>query len=150
MTLAIAHRGDEILLGLKKRDFGKGRWNGFGGKLEPGEDIETALRREVKEESGMVLKKFDKRGIFKFIFENEPQTLEVHLYKILEYEGEPSESEEMLPRWFSVSEIPFDQMWPDDIYWMPLFLADKKIKAEFFLKDKNTLLNKTIEEVEVL
>ena len=34
-----------VLLGLKKRGFGAGKWNGFGGKLEPGETIEQAAKR---------------------------------------------------------------------------------------------------------
>ena len=29
----------QILLGLKKRGFGEGKWNGFGGKVQPGESI---------------------------------------------------------------------------------------------------------------
>jgi 8-oxo-dGTP pyrophosphatase MutT (NUDIX family) len=35
---------------MKKRGFGEGRWNGVGGKVEPGESIEAALIREAKEE----------------------------------------------------------------------------------------------------
>ncbi|CAN0505072.1 unnamed protein product, partial [Ectocarpus sp. 12 AP-2014] len=32
----------EILLGMKKRGFGEGKWNGFGGKVESGESVEEA------------------------------------------------------------------------------------------------------------
>ena len=34
-----------ILLGMKKRGFGAGKWNGFGGKLEPGESVQEAAKR---------------------------------------------------------------------------------------------------------
>ncbi len=34
-----------ILLGLKKRGFGSGKWNGFGGKVEANESIEEAAKR---------------------------------------------------------------------------------------------------------
>ncbi len=34
-----------MLLGLKKRGFGAGKWNGFGGKVNPGEDIVDAALR---------------------------------------------------------------------------------------------------------
>ena len=34
-----------VLLGLKKRGFAKDRWNGFGGKVDPGETIEAAAKR---------------------------------------------------------------------------------------------------------
>ena len=62
MTLCMITRGDEILLGMKKRGFGKGRWNGFGGKLMPGESIEDAARREVLEEIGVTLGDISERG----------------------------------------------------------------------------------------
>jgi hypothetical protein len=42
-----------VLLGLKKRGFGAGKWNGFGGKVEQGESIRTAAIREMKEEAGI-------------------------------------------------------------------------------------------------
>lgn len=44
---------DQILLGMKKRGFGMGKWNGFGGKVEPGETIEEGALREMAEESGV-------------------------------------------------------------------------------------------------
>ncbi|KAJ1429629.1 hypothetical protein B484DRAFT_396306, partial [Ochromonadaceae sp. CCMP2298] len=30
----------EVLLGMKKRGFGAGKWNGFGGKMDPGESMD--------------------------------------------------------------------------------------------------------------
>jgi len=40
---------DRILLGMKKRGFGAGWWNGFGGKVQQGETIEEAAKRSTKE-----------------------------------------------------------------------------------------------------
>jgi ADP-ribose pyrophosphatase YjhB (NUDIX family) len=45
----------EILLAMKKRGFGKDRWNGVGGKIEPGETIEIAVRREYQREEILVV-----------------------------------------------------------------------------------------------
>jgi len=45
LTLAFVRRKGEILLGYKKRGFGAGKWNGFGGKVEAGETIEDAAKR---------------------------------------------------------------------------------------------------------
>ena len=44
---------------MKKRGFGEGKWNGFGGKVEVGETIVEAAAREVKEECGYVVKTED-------------------------------------------------------------------------------------------
>jgi len=45
LTLAFVRTQQQILLGFKKRGFGTGHWNGFGGKVETGETIEDAARR---------------------------------------------------------------------------------------------------------
>ncbi len=47
LTLCFFERGDEVLLGMKKRGFGVGLWNGFGGKVEAGEAVEAAAHVEL-------------------------------------------------------------------------------------------------------
>jgi len=142
LTLAFVERENKILLGMKKRGFGVGRWNGFGGKVKKGEKIEEAVKRELKEEVGILAKKIEHRGILNFVFDQNPdEILKVHLFKVLDFEGEPRESEEMKPRWFRKEEIPFDKMWPDDKHWLPLFLSGKKIKGQFHFADEDTLLD---------
>ena len=37
VTLLFLRRDGQILLAMKKRGFGEGKWNGVGGKVEPGE-----------------------------------------------------------------------------------------------------------------
>lgn len=45
LTLAMVRKTNAILLGLKKRGFGEGKWNGFGGKVEKDETVtEGAVR----------------------------------------------------------------------------------------------------------
>ncbi len=147
-TLAMVHKKDKILLGMKKRGFGEGYWNGFGGKINPGEKIETAATRELWEECGIKAEKIDKRGLLYFEFENNPKILEVHIFDVERFGGEPRESEEMRPGWFSKNKIPFHSMWPDDPHWLPLFLQGKKFKGKFYLKDTKTLIKYNLEEVE--
>lgn len=48
LQLAIIERNGKVLLGLKKKGFGQGYYNGFGGKVEPGETIVQAAEREVR------------------------------------------------------------------------------------------------------
>ena len=43
----------DVLLGMKKRGFGVGKWNGFGGKVQEGETIRECARRETQEECGL-------------------------------------------------------------------------------------------------
>ena len=46
-TLALIRNNSDVLLGMKKRGFGVGRWNGFGGKVHPGESVEDGAKRSV-------------------------------------------------------------------------------------------------------
>ncbi|MEK7187139.1 MAG: 8-oxo-dGTP diphosphatase [Patescibacteria group bacterium] len=149
-TLCMIHRHPKILLGMKKRGFGQGRWNGFGGKVSPGETILEAAKREVLEETNIQinLNECDKCGIVQFEFHDKPDTIEVHFFRVGEFEGNPTESEEMLPKWFNVDEIPLEEMWPDDKYWMPLFLEGKKFKGRFLFGEGDSVLEKNLEIVE--
>lgn len=52
-TLLFLVKDDEILLAMKKRGFGKDRYNGVGGKVDDGESIEAAAARETIEEIGV-------------------------------------------------------------------------------------------------
>ncbi len=131
LTLAMVLTDTSILLGMKKRGFGEGRWNGFGGKVGDGESIEAAARREVTEEVGIVPHDMEEVGVITFSFENEEKELEVHIFMVRSYDGEPQESEEMRPKWFEIEKIPYEHMWPDDIYWLPLLIARKKFTGSF-------------------
>ncbi len=131
MTLCLVHQHPRILLGMKKRGFGAGRWNGFGGKVEDGETIEEAAAREMREEAGLEAVAMEKSGVIDFEFENDTKVLEVHIFRVTKFGGEPLETEEMKPQWFHIDEIPFEQMWPDDAYWLPLLLEGKKFQGRF-------------------
>lgn len=150
LTLGIVYQPPRVLLGMKKRGFGAGRWNGFGGKLLGGESLEQSLRREFKEETGVVIGDVDKRGILEFEFPNNPEVLQVRVYMISHFTGEATESEEMRPQWFAVDAIPFDTMWADDILWFPLFLAGKKFVGKFWFDDHDAIVNQELSEVNTL
>ena len=118
---------------MKKRGFGAGRWNGFGrqGRSRGNGTVEQAARREIKEEAGIELKDLEKVGVIDFEFQGKPGILEVNIFRSTDFSGEPVESEEMKPQWFGLDQIPFAQMWPDDIHWFPLFLVGKKFTGRF-------------------
>lgn len=147
LTLCIIHQHPRVLLGMKKRGFGEGRWNGFGGKVHTGETIESAARREIHEEAGIEVDDLEKVGMIDFEFQNNPEILEVHLFRSTSFSGNPMETEEMRPQWFSIDEIPFSHMWPDDSYWFPLFLSGKKFKGMFLFQDNERILAHELNEI---
>jgi 8-oxo-dGTP diphosphatase len=140
---------DSVLMGLKKRGFGRGKWNGFGGKIEPGEDAPVAAVREVAEEAGLVVDPRDlvPAGHITFLFPAEPRfDHHVTVFVAFRWRGEPSETEEMAPRWFPVDGLPLASMWQDDAHWLPLVLAGRTIEAEFtFADDNETVARSSLE-----
>lgn len=144
-TLAIVCENNKILLGMKKRGFGAGRFNGFGGKVLAGEKVEEAAVRELEEEANIKSQEIKELGIINFEFQGGEDILEVHVYSVLSYSGFISESEEMRPKWFNLDDIPYAKMWSDDKYWLPLFLEDKKFKAYFLFDRNDEVLEKNVE-----
>jgi 8-oxo-dGTP pyrophosphatase MutT (NUDIX family) len=142
LTLCFVHDDKKVLLAMKKRGFGEGWWNGYGGKLEPGETPLQGAIRELEEESGIKASKIEKRGFLVFEGEDEAD-FHTHIYSVIHHSGTPEETEEMRPKWFAHEEIPYDSMWPDDKYWMPLFLQNKLFEGKF------RIINNTIEDFEL-
>ena len=136
---------NEILLAMKKRGFGAGKWNGVGGKIKKEETIKEAAVREMEEEIGVTAnpEHLEKVGNIKFYFKDNPEwDQHMHIFFVRKWEGEPEESEEMKPQWYKHQEIPYKEMWVDDPHWLPLVLAGKKIEGEFHFDDKGDAFDK--------
>ncbi len=139
-----------VLIAMKKRGFGAGKWNGVGGKLQEGESVEEALVRETNEEIGVNLKSFRKAGIIKFYFSGEDKkgfNQEVHVFIADSWEGEPRETEEMRPKWIEIGAIPFKEMWADDEYWLNEVLQGRYIEASFLFDGESNIKEKKIRSV---
>lgn len=139
---------DKILLGMKKRGFGVGRWNGFGGKVQGDESVEKAARRELFEEAGLLSEFMEKRAILLFDIQRGLKILEVHVFITSFFRGEPQESEEMRLQWFAYEDIPYAGMWQADHYWLPLILKDVCVQGSFFYEgDDEKLVRYELQEV---
>lgn len=145
-----------VLLGMKKRGFGAGRWNGFGGKVIDGESIKSAAQREVLEETGLAIKHIEKIGVINFKFQDGSPGVEAHIFKAIDFDGKLIASEEMKPKWFHVNNLPFQEMWPADAYWLPLLLNGKKFQGKFLYDRPSTnerasvIIEKSLWEVKTL
>ncbi len=131
-TICFCVRDGEVLLGLKKIRFGAGKWNGFGGKVDAGETTAEAAARELFEESGIATDPdaLDHVATLEFYFADKP-IFECFAYIARTWENDPEESDEMVPQWFKVAELPLDDMWDSDKQWVPRVLSGERLKGIF-------------------
>ena len=147
-VLCIAIAGQKVLLAQKQSGHGAGKWNGFGGKIHAGETPSEAAHRECMEEAGIEVTSLKPAGelLFKYA-DNEDSAYEhrVALFIIEAFKGSPVSTAEMgSPTWFSVNDIPYHGMWPDDATWLPLVLAGKRIRGTFSFDSNQDIVHHSI------
>jgi mutator protein MutT len=135
-----------LLLGLKKKGLGAGRWNGFGGKVEQGETIEQAALRELREEVNLTAERLKKCAELVFRFPHKPEFDQVvHVFFVDSFSGSPAETDEMKPEWFSADRLPYGEMWNSDAHWLPPVLEGKFVSANFVWAPDGGILEKKVD-----
>ena len=129
-TLCYIVRDGQLLLIRKKRGIGAGKINGPGGKVDPGETPLAAAIRETQEEVGVTPHAPQPRGALLFSFAD-GLVLRCLIYLADGCRGEPHETSEATPLWFSLDSLPYNEMWEDDREWLPLLLAGESFTGSF-------------------
>lgn len=142
-TLCIIRHEGRILLGRKKRGLGAGKWTGIGGHVEEGETVEQAAIREVKEEIRVQLDAVERVGLGTFSFPTRGP-IELHIFKATKFQGEPVETDEMTPAWFTKDTLPFSEMWSSDLYWWPYFLKNRLFVGTFDFDEHDRVISREV------
>lgn len=129
-TLVFVFRDDEVLLINKKTGLGKGKVNAPGGKVDPGETPEQAAVRECEEELRIRVSDLEYCGEHRFQFVD-GYSIHVWVYRTTAFEGEPVETHEAEPLWTRIDRIPFDEMWEDDKYWLPMMIRGERFQTRW-------------------
>ncbi len=137
-TLVFIIRDGQILLIRKKRGLGKGKINGPGGRVDPGETPEQCAVRECQEELNITPQNLEYCGQNLFQF-TDGYSIHVWTYRGEEFDGEPVETAEAIPHWFDLADIPYDEMWEDDRHWLPLVLARRRFVARYIFEGDRML-----------
>ena len=129
-TLVFVVRDGQVLLIRKKRGLGAGKINGPGGRLEPSETFAACAVREVREELGVTPLDLHHFGDHRFQFVDGYSIL-VYVYRATDFSGTPIETDEAVPLWVAVTEIPFEEMWEDDRLWLPLLIEGRRFSGRW-------------------
>ena len=101
--------------------------------MKPNESPEDCVKREIYEETGLRISDLKFHGVLNFYFGNRKEIdWIVHVFSTSVFEGKVKSSNEGDLRWFNFEDIPFDEMWGDDRYWLPLVLKGKSFQGNFY------------------
>ena len=125
-TLCYLERGDEYLMlhrTKKQNDENHDKWIGVGGKFEANESPEDCMKREVLEETGLLVTAFRYRGIVTFVSDRWP-TEYMHLFTADGYEGELKECDEGVLEWLPRQKLRELPHWEGDLIFLDLIERD--------------------------
>lgn len=129
-TLMFVIQNGQILLIHKKRGFGRGKINGPGGKIEPGETPRECAIRETQEELCITPTGVEYAGVLHFQFVD-GYSIQGHVFTATGFDGTPTETDEAIPLWYSSDELPYDRMWEDDRTWIPHMLEGQQFSGRY-------------------
>ncbi len=145
-TLAVIPRGDglqrKVLLGLKLTGaIGIGTYNGCGGKVEGTESAAACLVRESYEELGIevFMHSLTHLAALTCIADTCGPYMIVDVFSVGRFRGEPRETHDMRPEWFSCHEMPYDRMLEADRHFWPRLLAGEQFRANLYYRKPKAL-----------
>ena len=133
-TLVYIRRDEQTLMlhrNKKANDYHQGKWNGLGGKLEPGESPEECLRREVREESGLEVSEAQLKGFLTFPLFDSEHDWYVFVYLVTAFSGSLRPSAEGELHWIANSHLMELNLWDGDRVFMPWLERPGIFSAKF-------------------
>lgn len=115
----------------KKNDMHEGKWNGLGGKIEPGETPEECVIREMKEECGLAIRNPSLRGILTFPGFSNDEDWYVFVYVVTEFSGELIDSPEGHLKWVADGDLLNLHLWEGDRFFLKWLAQGKFFSGKF-------------------
>lgn len=117
----VRHAGQTLMVHRVKKadDMHANKWNGLGGKLEPGETPEECAIREIYEESGLRVRQPRLKGLLTFPHFAKEEDWYAFVFVCEEFEGELIDSPEGELRWIPNHELADLNLWEGDRIFLP-------------------------------
>jgi 8-oxo-dGTP diphosphatase len=136
-TLCYIKRDQHTLMlhrNKKPNDMHKDKWDGLGGKFEAGESPEDCVIREIREESGLDIRKPRLHGLLLFpeFFGNDWY---VFVYTASDFSGDLIDSAEGTLKWIPDDELTSLNLWESDSIFFEWIKSGKFFSAKFIYAD---------------
>lgn len=137
-SLVYVMTGAQVLLG-KPDSLGKRHWNGLGGVVGIGDSASNVVRRacqaiginpEISDALGEVLYHHPVHG-----------TWRVMPFRVDNYTGQAAAVPGLEIKWFPVTNLPFEDMWPGDDLWLPQVIEGVKFQSEIWFNETDKVTN---------
>jgi 8-oxo-dGTP diphosphatase len=119
----------------KANDMHQGKWNGLGGKLEPGETPEECVIREVREESGLTIHNPTLKGILTFPLFSKDEDWYAFVFVATQFEGALIDSNEGDLAWIDDEKLLSLPLWEGDLIFLPYLDKEGFFSGKFVYKD---------------
>lgn len=137
-TLCYLKSGGRTLMihrNKKPGDIHMGKWNGLGGKFEPGESPDECVRREMKEESGLTVADPRLRGVLTFPAFKDGEDWIVFVYTATRFDGELTQGPEGHLEWVADGKILDLPLWEGDKIFLPWLDSPRFFTGKFVYRD---------------
>lgn len=137
-TLCYVRSGERTLMmhrNKKPGDVHKGKWNGLGGKLDPGESPDECVIREIREESGLTLLDPKLRGVLTFPAFKPGEDWLVFVYTSTRFEGELGVCAEGDLEWVSGERLATLPLWEGDRIFLPWLEQERFFSGKFVYRE---------------
>jgi 8-oxo-dGTP diphosphatase len=119
----------------KTNDYHQGKWNGLGGKFEFGESPEDCAIREIREESGLIVKSLKLKGFITFPLFDDIEDWYVFLFTSDDFTGELIDCAEGNLEWIPIDELTKINLWDGDKLFIPWLFEDNFFSAKFIYEN---------------
>lgn len=147
-TLCYIEKDDKYLMlhrTKKKKDINKNKWLGIGGKFEEGENPEECIIREVKEETGLILKNYQLRCIVTYV-STTWETEYMYVFTSNDFMGDIIECNEGDLQWIDKKEVTKLNTWEGDKIFVEKLQKDSKFFTVKFEYDGEKLIRYDLKE----
>ena len=119
----------------KENDMHQGKWNGLGGKLNPGESPEDCVIREVREESGLTISEPILKGFLTFPKFANDEDWYAFVFVARKIEGSLIESDEGVLKWIDDDQLLNLDLWEGDLIFLPWLERPGIFSGKFIYRD---------------